>query len=126
MMFIGTLGASNMSVENVTYSIAPDSAGQTVSKEGLVVSIPFPEDDKLYSWGVDDAQELYRLSSSGIYRVTDVSVCGFPCNGDIQVFHIPTPSHTNPDEYAGSRAGHTLNTAFWALGAVLAVLLLRW
>lgn len=60
-------------------------SGTSTVRNGGQVRVPIkvgtedvPE-DMVFSWAVDRSNELYRLSSSGIYRVTNASVCKLSC-----------------------------------------------
>lgn len=60
-------------------------SGTSTIQQGGTVRVPFKvgtsgvPDDMLFSWAVDRSNELYRLASSGIYRVTNASVCKLTC-----------------------------------------------
>jgi len=40
----------------------------------------FPSDDVLYSWAVDNDKDMYRLSSTGIYRIANATDCKADCH----------------------------------------------
>lgn len=69
----------------------------------------------LFSWATDSNAELYRLSSSGVYRVVNSSACGQECAARIEL-----PSSTPPS--GNSALPCTLPPLFTTLATLLVAL----
>lgn len=69
--------------ENATARISPVRAFPEVVKQikFKLAKLPtFPADDVLYSWAVDNSKDVYRLSSTGIYRIANATDCKADCH----------------------------------------------
>lgn len=69
--------------ENGTARISPVRAFPEVVKKikFKLAKLPsFPSDDVLYSWAIDNNKDVYRLSSTGIYRIANATDCKADCH----------------------------------------------
>ncbi|MCO5593747.1 hypothetical protein L7F22_047764 [Adiantum nelumboides] len=108
-------GSGNYTTQRVNFTCSSNSTMECKQSE----KVPTPNFLYVFSFGEDNANNLYVLSQMGVFKVTDPKSCGFTCNAKLPANAIvpfsppaiipspsPAPTLSIPGPSPSNSSGH--------------------